>query len=212
MPHVSTRKQATVEPVWGVGCLQQTGTERFGSVVQFGCRQDPFPFVSTRKDDKPALVIASLEALAMLLGLKAFYGETPPEERSTFQVLPTWTDNKRNGSILTKLMCTRYPVSAILMELAVHMKAMEQKTAVNWTPREANREADASANGDSSGFDPAKEIKFDLSHMHWRILPDALQMGEDAVHDAERRGALPHTGKKRRRRRLEEGLKMTDPW
>ena len=65
---------------------------------------------------------------------------------------------------------------------------MGQKTAVNWTPREANREADALANGNSSGFDPAKEIKFDLAHMHWRILPDALQMGheaEDAVHDAK---------------------------
>ena len=158
----------------GVGCLQQTETERFGS----GCLRGSvwmstgsISLVSTRKDDKPALVIASLEALAILLALKAFYGETPPEERSTVQVLPTWTDNKGNGSILNKLMCTRYPVSAILMELAVHMKAMEQKTAVNWTPREANREADASANGDSSGFDPAKEIKFDLSHRHWRILP-----------------------------------------
>ena len=42
--------------------------------------------MSTRKDDKPALVIASLEALAILLALKAVYGETPPEERSTVQV------------------------------------------------------------------------------------------------------------------------------
>ena len=50
------------------------------------------------------------------------------------------------------------------------MKAMGQKTAVHWTPREANREADALANGNSSGFDPAKERKFDLAHMGWRIL------------------------------------------
>ena len=167
------------------------------------------------KDDRPALVIASLEALATLLALKAFYGETPGDYRSAVQVLPTWTDNRGNGSILNKLMCTRYPVSAILMELSVHMKAMGQKTAVHWTPREANREADALANGNSSSFDPAKERKFDLAHMGWRILPRALQMGRDAeaaVSAAKRRGALPDRTKKQRRRRLEERLKMTDPW
>ena len=130
------------------------------------------------KDDRPALVIASLEALAMLLALKAFYGETPTQHRSTVQVLPTWTDSRGNGSILNKPMCTRHPVSAILMELSVRMKSMGQKTAVNWTPRDANHETDSLANGNSSGFDLAKE--FDLTCMAWRTLPHALQMGRQA--------------------------------
>ena len=74
---------------------------------------------------------------------------------------------------------------------------------------------DALANGNSAGFDPAKERKFDLTNMGWRILPRALQMGRDAetaVNAAKRRGSLPDRGKKQRRRRLEERLKMTDPW
>ena len=147
-----------------------------------------FPWVH-EKDDTPALVIASLEALAILLALKAFHGETPMGHPSA-----TWTDNRVNGSILNKLMCTRCPVSAMLIELSVHTEAMGQKTAVHWTPRDANREADALANGNSSGFDPAKEYKFDLAHVAWRILPQALQMGRDAeesVHAAKRRRPLP---------------------
>ena len=176
--------------------------------------KEHFPWVY-EKGEKPSLVIASLEALAILLALKAFYGEDPSEHRRAVQVLPTWTDNRGNGSLLNKLMSTRYPVSAILMELAVHMKVMGQKTVVQWTLRAANREADSLANGDSSGFDPAKEVKFDLAHMRWRILPAALQMGreaEDSVAAAKRRGQLPDRGKKQRRRNVEQRLRVTDPW
>ena len=45
-----------------------------------------FPWVY-EKDDRPALVIASLEALTILLALKAFYGETPADCRSAIQDL-----------------------------------------------------------------------------------------------------------------------------
>ena len=168
--------------------------------------KEHFPWVY-EKDDRPALVIASLEALAILLALKAFYGETPTQHRSTVQVLPTWTDNRGNGSILNKLMCTRFQVSAILMELSVHMKSMGQKTAVNWTPRDANREADALANGNNSGSIARRSSSLTsrvwpggFFHMHYRW-------------DVKRKNrSLPDRGKKQRRRRLEERFKMTDPW
>ena len=67
------------------------------------------------------------------------------------------------------------------------MKTTGQKTAVHWTPRDANREADALANGNSSGFDSAKEYKFDLAHMAWRILPHALKMGRISSRGKEKR-------------------------
>ena len=95
------------------------------------------------KNDSPSLMIATLEALAVLFALMAFYGETPQANRTTVQILPTWTDNRGNGALLNKLMSTKTPICAVLVELALRMKEMGPKITVNWTPRTANREADS---------------------------------------------------------------------
>ena len=57
-----------------------------------------------------------------------------------------WTDNRGNGSVQNTLLITRYPSSALVMELAAEMKKNRVKTLLQWTPREFNREADALAN------------------------------------------------------------------
>ena len=41
-----------------------------------------------------ALVISTLEALAVLICLKAFYGDDPPQHQRRVVVAPTWTDNR----------------------------------------------------------------------------------------------------------------------
>ena len=48
------------------------------------------------------LVISTLEALAVLLALKVFFGETGREHDAKVQIMPTWTDNRGNGSALKK--------------------------------------------------------------------------------------------------------------
>ena len=71
---------------------------------------------------------------------------------------------------------------------------MGQKTTVKWTPRNANREADSLANGDTSEFDPALEVVFRKDRLQWRVLTEALEMArqaEAAVAEAKRKGALP---------------------
>ena len=86
---------------------------------------------------KPSQIISTLEALAVLLSMKlAKQGNHPSH-----------TD---------KLMTTRYPSSALVMELAADVKKNRVKATVEWTPREFNREADALANGDSSQFSPER--------------------------------------------------------
>ena len=49
------------------------------------------------------MMIATLEALAILFALKAFYGETPQANRTTVQILTTWTDKRGNGALLNRL-------------------------------------------------------------------------------------------------------------
>ena len=64
------------------------------------------------------------------------------------------TDNRGNGSVLNKLMTTKFPASAVVMELSNHVKARSLKAAVQWAPRSVNQEADSLANGDVSAFSP----------------------------------------------------------
>ena len=106
---------------------------------------EDFPWVFAR-GKKPSQIISTLEALAVLLSLRLFATRQPEGQRSRVTILPTWTDNRGNGSVLNKLMTTRYPSSALVM------------AQVEWTPREFNREADALANGDSSQFSPELQL------------------------------------------------------
>ena len=95
------------------------------------------------------------------------------------------------------------------------MKEMGQKATVNWTPRTANREADSLANGEISGFDPALEVVFRKDRLQWRVLPEALEMAqqaEAAVAEVKRKGDLPDRTKKQAKRRLEQRIRVTDPW
>ena len=62
-------------------------------------------------------------------------------------VVPSSTDNRGNGAALCKLMSTRFPSSAVLMELATYMKGRGMRTIVEWALQEFHKEADQLANG-----------------------------------------------------------------
>ena len=102
------------------------------------------------KGDKPLLVIATLEALPVLVSLKAFHENHPSEGGTKVQVMPTWTDNRGIGAAPNKLMTTRYPANALIMEMSAHFKHMRIKALIEWTPRTANKEADSLARFRSS--------------------------------------------------------------
>ena len=129
------------------------------------------------KSSKPALVISTLEALAVLIALKVYYGEEPKADHSSIRTVPTTTDNRVNGAALNKLMTTMYPASAVLMELAAYSKMVGLRASVEWSPREANREADALADGDFSPFTPELRIPVSAQRLQWTILMQALDLG-----------------------------------
>ena len=177
------------------------------------CHKD-FPWVFVR-GRKPSQIISTLEALAVLLSVKLFAAQQPEEQRKRVTILPTWTDNRGNGSVLNKLMTTRYPSSALVMELAAEMKKSSVKAQVEWTPREFSREADALANGYSSQFSPSLELRVEPHTLKWHVLDRALAMGLEAekAHDRVKgRGCLPDRTQKQKRRKPEDRLKAKDPW
>ena len=105
-------------PVLNSASVPDTMLSRWFSLEK---TKEHFPWVFS-KSDKPSRVIATLEALATLLALKLFYGDKLDSNIRKIRLQPTWTDNRGNGSALNKLMSTRYPVNALLMELATHCK------------------------------------------------------------------------------------------
>ena len=137
-----------------------------------------------------------------------YYGEEP----KAYRIVPTTTDNRGNGAVLDKLMTTRYPASAVLMELAAYSKKMGLKASVEWSPLEANREADALAIGDFSLFTPELRIPVSAQLLQWTILHQALDHGR--VAEEARRAAklvgLPERNRKRRRRRRPEERTLGD--
>ena len=137
------------------------------------------------------------------------------KHRSKITVTPTITDNRGNGAALNKQMTSRYPTSAILMEMSVFLKRMGIKALVEWAPREGNRHADALANGSYEGFDPALRIPVDARHLQWDVLPQALLWGkeaEDVFQKTKTAGRLPLRNQKLKKRRVDTRLRITDPW
>ena len=56
-------------------------------------RREDWPWIYER-GDKPALIISSIESLAILIALKLFYGSNGCKEGGKVMVAPTWTDNR----------------------------------------------------------------------------------------------------------------------
>ena len=91
---------------------------------------------------------------------------------------------------------------------------MNVRAIIEWTPREANGEADALADGNFSAFNPELRIPVIASDMVWDVLPVALQAGRQAEHDfqyAKSKGSPPNRGLKQRQRKPEDELRNTDP-
>ena len=108
---------------------------------------------------EPYTKIATLELLATMISVIAF----PPveEDKCTNEVLTfsAATDNLGNRHAVSKLMTTKFPLCAAMMQLSSTLTARKQKLKLNWAPREQNYEADELSNGITRRFDPEKEVK-----------------------------------------------------
>ena len=77
-------------------------------------REEHWPWVFAR-GSKPAQVISTLEALAVLVALMLYFRDENRAHRSSIKVIPTVTDNRGNGAALNKLITTKNPASAVAM-------------------------------------------------------------------------------------------------
>ena len=93
------------------------------------------------------------------------------------------------------------------MELGAYMERMSMKVLVEWSPRSGNKEADALANRTHQDIIPEIEIMVGSSASTWDVLQEALAMGRVADQEAREANA-----RGQRRRKLEERVRVADPW
>ena len=92
---------------------------------------------------------------------------------------------------------------------------MVAKASVEWAPRSTNYEADALAKGITGSFDSSRRIVVDVKTLRWEILPKALSIGKQMEEDTKKTRASrisTNRGRKLRRRKQEDRMKMKDPW
>ncbi len=114
---------------------------------------------------------------------------------------------------MSKIMTTKWPLSAILVELAWQLQKRGWLLRLEWRPRQLNQAADRLSNGDTTGFDPAKRVEVTAEMLRGEILPLLLAAGEnwgaqlEALRQAkrEREGAAAGGPSRKKPRRLDAG-------
>jgi len=167
------------------------------------------------KDRQPFRVVASLEALAVLVAVLTLTEPAAGSSRRGTVMLPLMTDNRGNSFALTRLMSTKYPLCLLVMELAVALEDRGLALTAEWAPREWNAEADALTNSRFEGFSPEMRVPFDMRSYPWQVLSGLLEDGRVFYREAQaarsaaklRAVAGPKKGRCKR-----VSLKESDPW
>ena len=157
--------------------------------------------------DEPFRAIASLELLATLVGCVLFGVEG--SERGVIYCSAA-TDNFGNACVLNRLLTTKFPLMAFLMEIAARMIQSNVHLCLQWTPRLQNREADSLTNEDYRGFDPKLRLRFSLDEFEGIVMNDMLEAGAHLFKEV--REGRKKILKKAAKRARGAGLRETDPW
>lgn len=95
---------------------------------------------------------AALEWFGTLLCVLCFARAWPVAATGIVKISGT-IDNQGNSWILSRLMCTEFPLILILGVLATQLRERNLGLQLEWEPREQNEEADALTNGGFNAFD-----------------------------------------------------------
>ena len=128
---------------------------------------------------EPFRAIASLELLGSLLGVMLLVDENGRAQGSHGGVLSVGalTDNSGNRFAVTKMLSTKWPLTALVAELAAQLERRQILFQMDWVPREQNQEADSITNGNVQWLNSEKEVHVKLNELPFEILPVLLAEG-----------------------------------
>ncbi len=174
----------------------------------FTLNRENAPWAYTR--GLPYRSIAALEAVGVLVALIAF---EPLLERGSdlLYCVPGVTDNKGNQYTISRLQTSRYPLCAVLMEIAARSEALRIRLAIDWVPRDMNSEADSLAGGHHNSFSPHHRRVVQWDRIRWLVLDWALDLGAAFFQEHARAPKPEHCSSTTAKRR-KAPFRESDPW
>ena len=88
------------------------------------------------------------------------------------------TDNRGNMFVVSKMLTTKMPLAAVLMQLAVSLSDRLLWLDVNWIPRELDKEADDLTNDEFGSFDPLLRMEVNWDTLPTGVMQAVLAQGE----------------------------------
>eukprot|EP00438_Fugacium_kawagutii_P008249 Skav226268 [mRNA] locus=scaffold2708:264535:265680:- [translate_table: standard] len=165
---------------------------------------------------EPFRNIASLELMAVLMTVIVFGKRWEGLVQKGEILLTASTDNLGNTHVLRRFMSCKYPLSIVVMELALQLKEKGVELDLRWLPRRQNTEADALTNQEFGGFDNRLRIHVDLEKVEFLILNKLMEkagtLDEEmklAKSSKEAKGDKPLKDLPKRKR---GETKWKDPW
>ena len=136
---------------------------------------------------EPYTKIATLELLASLMCVISF----PPGDDDADGVgtltLSGVTDNLGNRFAVSKLMTTKFPLCAAMMQLSSTLATRKMKMKLSWAPRDQNFEADELSNGITHRFDKNKEVKVEPLLRDLKVFNKMVKYGRTLYEDLKER-------------------------
>ena len=196
---------------WEVG-REGSGEKRRWFSIELTRKNAPWAYVK----GEPFRNIASLELVAVLVAIILFGDELVDPSCKNVLSLTASTDNMGNTYVLQHLMSCKYPLSIVVMEVAMQLRRINLELDLRWIPRGQNVAADALTNREFAGFDPAKRIEKNFEDIQFMVLDKLMKIAGEldeeirmAKSSKEAKGDRPTTMVLKRKRGQ---TKWEDPW
>ena len=119
---------------------------------------------------EPFRSIASLELTAVLVAVILFGDKLVDNSKKNILSLTASTDNVSNTYVLQHFMSCKYPLSIVVMELAMQLKKINLELDLGWIPRGQNTAADALTNHEFEGFELSRRIMVEFEDIEFLVL------------------------------------------
>ena len=152
--------------------------------------------------------IAALELVATLAAVVVF--GIPKGATGTFRCSAA-TDNQGNSRVVARLLTTKFPLNAFLMELAAQLQCRGAELDLYWLPRLQNIEADELTNSICHRFAEGNRLRFQLAEFRGLVLGSMLEEGMSLYQDI----ATCRAAKKARQSSKlpkSQAVRTRDPW
>ncbi|CAJ1386988.1 unnamed protein product [Effrenium voratum] len=133
------------------------------------------------------------------------------------RVVQGFTDSLVNTHVIDHYMSTAFPLSVVLMELAVQLGELGTTLQLGWTPREQNEEADALTNLDFSLFNPDLRVRLELDELGFKVIPKIMEAAtqldsEIRLEKDKRKKGKEHHDKNSAKKPKKAEMRWKEPW